>query len=88
MVLRNEGGLLGGANGGEGGWRVGDVTVSSAVRKGEPDAAEQQRTSAFNLHAEDVHENTMGLGVGDLNDDGFPVSAAVALGLGLLLPRL
>ena len=50
MVLRNEGGLLGGANGGEGGWRVGDVTVSSAVRKGEPDAAEQQRTSAFNLH--------------------------------------
>ena len=67
--------------GGEGGWRVGDVTVSSAVRKGEPDAAEQQRTSAFNLHAEDVHENTMGLGVGDLNDDGFPVSAAT-VGLG------
>ena len=49
--------------------------------RGEPDAAEQQRTSAFNLHAEDVHENTMGLGVGDLNDDGFPVSAAT-VGLG------
>eukprot|EP01050_Picozoa_sp_SAG11_P009041 SAG11_NODE_827_length_6974_cov_4.300945_3_plen_403_part_00 len=71
MILRNDGkGVLGG-KGGEGGWRVGEVTLSGYVKSGDKQlAAKHQRTSSFTL--DQAYENTMGMQIGDLNDDGFP----------------
>ncbi len=71
VVLRNANGVLGTKNG-EGGWQVGQVTTSLSVRNNEPGVAETQMTSNFGISPDHVHENTMGLAVGDINDDGFP----------------
>jgi hypothetical protein len=58
VVLRNANGVLGAKNN-EGGWRVGDVTTSQAVRNHEPNVAQEQKTSSFGVEPVHIHENTM-----------------------------
>ena len=68
-VLRNKDGVLGAKD--ESGWAVGDVSVRRNRRQ-EDGKLNIQKTSHFKIGPKDVYENTMGMIVGDLNDDGFP----------------